>query len=273
MKKQISQNEIILKYYLYRHIRLDTNEPFYIGIGTKKSTVFYNTYESEYRRAFSIDRNNLWNKIVSKTDYEVEILMESDDKNFIKKKEVEFIQLYGRKNLNTGPLCNLTDGGDGSRNVVVSKETRKKISNRLKGKPLHENTIKAAGWNRGKKYTQEERYKLYDNGKKGHVRPVIFFETGEEFYSIAEGCRQKNIDYKAERKKVSNKTRNASFYFKDDYFDKTKNSTEVISTQTNEVYPTLKKAWESEGQLSYSFEVKKLREGMSIFKKLHEDKG
>lgn len=23
------------KYYLYRHIRLDKNQPFYIGIGTK----------------------------------------------------------------------------------------------------------------------------------------------------------------------------------------------------------------------------------------------
>ena len=26
------------KYYLYRHIRLDKNEPFYIGIGTKKES-------------------------------------------------------------------------------------------------------------------------------------------------------------------------------------------------------------------------------------------
>jgi len=25
------------KYYLYRHIRLDSNKPFYIGVGTKKS--------------------------------------------------------------------------------------------------------------------------------------------------------------------------------------------------------------------------------------------
>ena len=28
------------KYYLYRHIRLDKNEPFYIGIGTKNNAKF-----------------------------------------------------------------------------------------------------------------------------------------------------------------------------------------------------------------------------------------
>lgn len=27
------------KYYLYRHIRLDKNEPFYIGIGTKGNKI------------------------------------------------------------------------------------------------------------------------------------------------------------------------------------------------------------------------------------------
>lgn len=27
------------KYYLYRHIRLDTNEVFYVGIGTKRGSL------------------------------------------------------------------------------------------------------------------------------------------------------------------------------------------------------------------------------------------
>lgn len=39
------------KYYLYRHIRLDKNEPFYIGIGTKRNRYHPNMY-SEYRRAY-----------------------------------------------------------------------------------------------------------------------------------------------------------------------------------------------------------------------------
>jgi len=80
--------------YIYRHIRLDKNEPFYIGIS--KSNI-------NYKRAFNTTaRNSFWKNIVSKTEYEVEILLESDDYEFIKQKEVEFLSLYGRRDLNKG---------------------------------------------------------------------------------------------------------------------------------------------------------------------------
>lgn len=93
------------KYYLYRHIRLDTNKPFYIGIGTKKD---YNTFKSIYARAFEkkSGRNKYWKNIVAKTDYKVEILIESNDYNFIKEKEKEFISFYKK-------LSNFTLGGEG----------------------------------------------------------------------------------------------------------------------------------------------------------------
>lgn len=119
------------KYYLYRHIRLDKNEPFYIGIGTK-SDKKHTKLETEYLRAYSkIRLNNIWNKIVLKTDYEVEILLESNDYEFIKQKEIEFIALYGRIDSGKGSLANLTDGGDGT--VNISPEIRNNISERMKG--------------------------------------------------------------------------------------------------------------------------------------------
>ena len=113
------------KHYFYRHIRLDTKEPFYIGIGTKlKSDSKSSNYYCIYRRGFSLDRrNNLWKKIANKADYEVEILLESDDYEFIKQKEIEFIALYGRINTNNGILANMTDGGDGTLGVIISEET------------------------------------------------------------------------------------------------------------------------------------------------------
>ena len=87
------------KYYLYRHIRLDKNEPFYIGVGTKVNKKSFLKVTSEYVRAYSkTRRNKIWIDIVSKTDYEVEILLESDNYEFIKQKEIEFIALYGRRN-------------------------------------------------------------------------------------------------------------------------------------------------------------------------------
>jgi hypothetical protein len=124
------------KHYLYRHIRLDTGEPFYIGIGTK-NTLDKNsaTISVIYRRAFSKnDRSCFWKRVVAKTNYEVEILLESDDYEFIKQKEVEFIALYGRRNLEQGLLTNLTDGGGGSVGYVYSEEQRKTVSLRFKGR-------------------------------------------------------------------------------------------------------------------------------------------
>ena len=122
------------KYYLYRHIRLDKNEPFYIGIGTKKEGC--KTYSCFYKRAndSSNRRNKLWKDVNNKTKYEVEILLESDDYEFIKQKEIEFTILYGRKDLKTGSLCNLTNGGEGCLGTIFTEERNKKISDKNKGR-------------------------------------------------------------------------------------------------------------------------------------------
>jgi len=124
------------KYYLYRHIRMDKDRPFYIGIGTKKSFIKDWNMNSAYYRAFEKgNRNKIWWDIVNKAEYEVEILLESNNYDFIKEKEVEFIKLYGRINTKTGILSNLTDGGEGEPGKIVSKETREKQSIARKGKP------------------------------------------------------------------------------------------------------------------------------------------
>jgi len=101
-----------MKHYTYQHIRLDTNEIFYIGIGTKSSRA-YNTIKSKYYRAYTRKgRNIVWKRIVSKTEYKVEIIYESNSYNDVKEEEKRLIKLYGRKSY-YGTLCNLTEGGDG----------------------------------------------------------------------------------------------------------------------------------------------------------------
>lgn len=94
------------KYYLYRHIRLDKNEPFYIGVGTKSK------WGNLYKRATNTKmRNFMWLGVFNKTSIEVDILLESDDLSYISTKEEEFISLYGRKCNNTGTLVNIDKGG------------------------------------------------------------------------------------------------------------------------------------------------------------------
>lgn len=121
--------------YVYRHIRLDKNEPFYIGISN---------IDNNFSRAFDKSkRNSIWKNIVSKTKYKVEILFNDLSWEEACEKEKEFISLYGRKNIDSGILSNLTDGGEGVQGKVTSKETKHKLSLKAKGREISENTKKA----------------------------------------------------------------------------------------------------------------------------------
>jgi hypothetical protein len=112
--------------YLYRHIRLDKNEPFYIGIGT----------DTNYKRAKNKStRNPLWKRIHAKTDYEVEIVFDDIDIEFAKEKEIEFIALYGRIDNKDGILANLSGGGEPLRDLSVG--VRNKMSIEMMGEGNH----------------------------------------------------------------------------------------------------------------------------------------
>lgn len=113
-------------YYVYEHKRLDTNEVFYIGIGTKKlnTACFTNIYHRAYSKR---GRNRYWKHIVNQNkNYQVTILFDYNTKEEAIAKEIELIASHGRKDLEKGFLCNLTDGGDGLENV--SEASRKLIS-------------------------------------------------------------------------------------------------------------------------------------------------
>jgi hypothetical protein len=109
--------------YVYRHIRLDKNEPFYIGIS-----------KDAYRPFSKKGRNQHWLSITNKTEYKVDILFNDLSYDEAKNKEIEFIALYGRKDSKNGTLVNMTDGGEGSVNVIMSDKTKRLISQNNKGR-------------------------------------------------------------------------------------------------------------------------------------------
>lgn len=108
--------------YVYRHIRLDKNEPFYIGIGSD---------ETYYRANKKSQRNIHWKRVVAKTDYEIEIIFDDLTWEQACEKEKEFIKLYGRNNYG-GILANITEGGDGTLGHILTKESKEKLSNSIK---------------------------------------------------------------------------------------------------------------------------------------------
>lgn len=131
--------------YVYRHIRLDKNEPFYIGIGS----------DNNYQRAYDVSsRNKHWNNI-TKNKYEVEIILDNLTWEEACLKEQEFILLYGRKDLGTGILCNMTDGGEGAVNRIFTNEHKEKIRQSKIGIKRSPETIKKMSQGRkGHKHTE-----------------------------------------------------------------------------------------------------------------------
>lgn len=91
-------------YYVYRHIRPDTGQPFYIGIG-KQGT----------KRSISKSgRNAHWHNILNLNNgiFECEILLEDLTGEQAGQKETEFIKLYGRIGYDkNGILVNVLKGG------------------------------------------------------------------------------------------------------------------------------------------------------------------
>lgn len=198
------------KYYIYRHVRLDKNEPFYIGIGTKPDT--FNSFKKEYSRAFTFDKNHrnpMWVAIFSKTKIDVEILYESDILEEAIEKEIEFIDIYKRK-IDDGSLANLSLGGYGctgfklsddakakigeaSRKRVWTPEMRKHASDIRKniptGRPPSEETIeKLKKINTGKIYSEETKQKISKSlmgkmvgSKNARSKPVLQFDLSGNF--------------------------------------------------------------------------------------------
>lgn len=141
--------------YVYRHIRIDKNVPFYIGIGKDD--------KGDYTRASSIKcRNRHWKRITAKTAYDIEIISDGISWSEACKKETEFIQLYGRRDLKKGPLVNLTDGGEGFENLIITDEQKKKMSVAGKNRkpPSAETRAKLSQISKERGITKEMREKM-----------------------------------------------------------------------------------------------------------------
>lgn len=144
--------------YVYRHIRNDLNIPFYIGIGS----------DSNYKRSKDkANRNLYWNNIVSKHGYRIDIMIDDISFDEAKQKEVEFIELYGRKDTNSGILCNKTDGGDGCFGLVHTYESKLKMSIPNRGKKISEDHKKIISeLHTGKLVSRETRLKMSESIKE-----------------------------------------------------------------------------------------------------------
>jgi hypothetical protein len=145
--------------YIYRHIRLDKNEPCYIGIAKEDNGI--------YRRAneIKLGRNLIHQSIINKTTIIVEIVLDGLTWEEACEKEKELIMLYGRKDQGTGILSNMTDGGEGAINRIYSEQANLSRSVKLKGRKFSEETINKMKASRNARTDSQKGYKRSEETK------------------------------------------------------------------------------------------------------------
>lgn len=181
--------------YIYRHIRLDTQEVFYVGMAKKEKK--YSGPGREYYRAHNPRRRSgFWNNVVAKTPYEVEIMVEDLTWEEAKQKEIEFIKLYGRRNLSTsnGTLTNLTDGGEGNTGYKPTQKVIDKIR------------ISRLGYKHSLATLTKMRESSLKINKNTTGRKIKNLETGFVYKSLLEACRDLSLNPDVERTKVDKRT-------------------------------------------------------------------
>jgi predicted GIY-YIG superfamily endonuclease len=150
---------------VYLHKKKDTNEIFYVGIGT-------NT-----KRAYTKHkRSGLWKKIVKKYGYDIIITHDNICWEEACSIEKYLISFYGRMDIKTGILTNMTEGGDGTFGRVCLEETKQKISVKAKKKLSCKENHPMYGRSQTKESNEKNRNsqlgeKSYMFGKKGKLHP------------------------------------------------------------------------------------------------------
>lgn len=190
--------EVKKEYIVYMH-KNKINNKIYIGI------TYQNTKNRWRKNGLGYKKQKQFYNAICKygwDNFEHIILFENLTKDEACQKEQELIKKYKSNDRNYG--YNLSEGGEsGSKGShwIMSKETKRKMSEKLKGH---------ISWNKGMKYTKEQKNKISIATKKAMQNPeiknklhkkktinkntwkkVVCVETNEIFESIIEASKNK----------------------------------------------------------------------------------
>jgi hypothetical protein len=202
-------------FYVYEHIRNDTNEIFYVGKGSGDRC---------YKK---IGRNQHWHNIVNFAGFNVRKIAEDISEESALAFEVERIKELREQGI---PLVNYTDGGDGVSGYKHTDEARAKMSEKKTGVKLEpfseehkQKMSKAAmGINNpmyGKEITDEHRARLVASAKakeftdehranlsKAQIGRKVSEETRKKIGEAGKGRQSPNLGKKMsdeQKKKIS----------------------------------------------------------------------
>ena len=198
------------------HTRKNDGGIFYVGIGNDDRP--YNKRK----------RNKFWKSVVEKHGFKVTIFKTDMTWEQACDLEIKMIAFYGRRNLGICFLCNLTDGGEGSKGFTHSKETLKNLSSIRKQKIKNSNDTNVfgvKGFGLGKIDSTETRSKK-SNSKMGQQNSFYNkTHTEESRKKMSEVHKGKTLSEETRKKISENNAKN--------------NSKKVIDIVTNKIYDCL----------------------------------
>ncbi len=131
-----------MSYYVYTYSDPDTNQPFYVGKGTEYRSVIH---LQEAQRAINKPgrKSRKINKIIKILKQNklplIDKVVTDITNDEACKIEIELILKFGRLDIGTGILYNLTDGGDGCCNRIMCEQEKQRIAVRMTGNQNYNN--------------------------------------------------------------------------------------------------------------------------------------
>lgn len=176
-------------FFVYMLVNPFSNLPFYVGKGsiTKKHDRIKD--HLSLRDKLNKHKYNTILKIrKQKKEPVVEIVANELEEEFAFNLEKELILSYGRRDIGTGILTNLTEGGEGTAGVVYTEEYRKQLSQLRKGKYTGEKNPFY-----GKKHTQttKDKISMCNTGRNVGSKSPCYGKPRPE--SLREKLRQANL--------------------------------------------------------------------------------
>lgn len=132
---ELGTHDINNSYFVYGLYRSGNNVPFYIGKARYARRPFEHIDEAfrEISSKKNLHKINTIKKIAREQQaIIIRILFSSKDENEVLQEEIRLISHYGRADIGTGVLTNMTAGGDGISGYTHTPVSRKQISDSLK---------------------------------------------------------------------------------------------------------------------------------------------
>lgn len=221
-----------MNYCVYFHINESTHKVFYVGIGNKK------------RPSSKRSRSDFWKNIVEKYGYYIEIVHTNLTFDEACCLEIKYIKEYGRLDIGTGILVNLTNGGEGSDGYKHTDDTKIKIKNHwvnYRGFELPEDIEEYnREYNRNyiRKYRESEEVKLkYQKYSRDKYHNMTDSEK-EEHRAKKKAYRDNRSDEQKEKDRINKKkfTENMSDEKREEYRKRNREKMRLKRLEKKELY-------------------------------------